>query len=63
MSTFVQPPALGCIIAMDLIVLYVDDEPPSTIYVASVRGVAVQVAFERRTLKPVFHLIGYRLWL
>jgi hypothetical protein len=26
-------------------------------------GVALQVAFERRTLKPVFHLIGYRLWV
>jgi hypothetical protein len=25
--------------------------------------VAVQVAFERQTLKPVFHLIGYRLWV
>jgi hypothetical protein len=27
------------------------------------RGVALQVAFERQTLKPVFHLIGYRLWV
>jgi hypothetical protein len=27
------------------------------------RVVAVQVAFERQTLKPVFHLIGYRLWV
>jgi hypothetical protein len=27
------------------------------------RAVAVQVAFERQTLKPVFHLIGYRLWV
>jgi hypothetical protein len=26
------------------------------------RVVALQVAFERQTLKPVFHLIGYRLW-
>jgi hypothetical protein len=26
------------------------------------RAVALQVAFERQTLKPVFHLIGYRLW-
>ena len=25
--------------------------------------VALQVAFERQTLKPVFHLIGYRLWV
>jgi hypothetical protein len=25
--------------------------------------VAVQVAFERQTLKPIFHLIGYRLWV
>jgi hypothetical protein len=25
--------------------------------------VALHVAFERHTLKPVFHLIGYRLWL
>jgi hypothetical protein len=25
-------------------------------------AVALQVAFERQTLKPVFHLIGYRLW-
>jgi hypothetical protein len=27
------------------------------------RGVALQAAFERQTLKPVFHLIGYRLWV
>jgi hypothetical protein len=27
------------------------------------RAVALHVAFERQTLKPVFHLIGYRLWL
>jgi hypothetical protein len=27
------------------------------------RAVAVQVAFERQTLKPVFHLIGYSLWV
>jgi hypothetical protein len=27
------------------------------------RGVALQVAFERQTLKPDFHLIGYRLWV
>jgi hypothetical protein len=26
-------------------------------------SVALQVAFERQTLKPVFHLIGYRLWV
>jgi hypothetical protein len=26
-------------------------------------GVALQVAFERQTLKPVFRLIGYRLWV
>jgi hypothetical protein len=25
--------------------------------------VALQVEFERQTLKPVFHLIGYRLWV
>ena len=25
--------------------------------------VALQVAFERQILKPVFHLIGYRLWV
>jgi hypothetical protein len=31
--------------------------------VAQHRGVALQVAFERQTLKPVFHLIGYRLWV
>jgi hypothetical protein len=24
---------------------------------------ALQVAFERQTLKPVFHFIGYRLWV
>jgi hypothetical protein len=27
----------------------------------AVRVVALQVEFERQTLKPVFHLIGYRL--
>jgi hypothetical protein len=26
------------------------------------RTVALQVAFERQTLKAVFHLIGVRLW-
>jgi hypothetical protein len=25
--------------------------------------VALQVAFESQILKPVFHLIGYRLWV
>jgi hypothetical protein len=25
--------------------------------------VALQVEFERRILKPVFHLIGFRLWV
>jgi hypothetical protein len=30
---------------------------------AGARGVALQVAFEKQTLKPVFHLIGYRLWV
>jgi hypothetical protein len=29
----------------------------------ALRDVALQVAFERHTLKPVFHLIGYRLWV
>jgi hypothetical protein len=27
------------------------------------RCVALQVAFERQILKPVFHSIGYRLWV
>jgi hypothetical protein len=27
------------------------------------RGVALLVAFERQILKPVFHLIGDRLWV
>jgi hypothetical protein len=27
------------------------------------RAVALQVAFERQILKPVFHLIGFRLWV
>jgi hypothetical protein len=30
---------------------------------ARLRFVAVQVAFETQTLKPVFRLIGYRLWV
>jgi hypothetical protein len=30
---------------------------------SGVLGVALQVAFERQTLKPFFHLIGYRLWV
>jgi hypothetical protein len=30
---------------------------------SSAPGVALQVAFERQTLKPIFHLIGYRLWV
>jgi hypothetical protein len=30
---------------------------------ASDPGVALQVAFERQILKPVFHLIGFRLWV
>jgi hypothetical protein len=28
-----------------------------------IQDVAVQVAFEWQTLKPVFHFIGYRLWV
>jgi hypothetical protein len=28
-----------------------------------VHAVAVQVAFERQILKPVFRLIGYRVWV
>jgi hypothetical protein len=27
------------------------------------RGVALQVEFERQILKPAFHLIGFRLWV
>jgi hypothetical protein len=27
------------------------------------RSVALQVEFERQTLKPVFHVIGNRLWV
>ena len=27
------------------------------------RDVALQVAFERQISKPVFHFIGYRLWV
>jgi hypothetical protein len=30
---------------------------------ASARDVALQVPFERQILKPVFHLIGFRLWV
>jgi hypothetical protein len=30
---------------------------------STLRAVALHVAFERETLKPVFHLIGYRLWV
>jgi hypothetical protein len=30
---------------------------------AGTHVVALQVAFERQTLKPVFYLIGYRLWV
>jgi hypothetical protein len=26
-------------------------------------GVALQVEFERQILKPVFHLIGFRIWV
>jgi hypothetical protein len=29
----------------------------------ALRAVALQVAFKRQILKPVFHLIGYRLWV
>jgi hypothetical protein len=29
----------------------------------SYRSVALQVEFEGQTLKPVFHLIGFRLWV
>jgi hypothetical protein len=27
------------------------------------RVVALQVEFERQSLKPVFHIIGFRLWV
>jgi hypothetical protein len=36
---------------------------PKEVGQADHRAVALQVAFERQTLKPVFHLIGYRLWV
>jgi hypothetical protein len=36
--------------------------PPPELLAAD-RGVALQVEFERQTLKPVFHLIGVRLWV
>jgi hypothetical protein len=38
-------------------------ERTSTMMARMDRDVALQVAFERQTLKPVFHLIGYRLWV
>jgi hypothetical protein len=37
--------------------------PEVTPRAGSTRYVAPQVEFERQTLKPVFHLIGYRLWV
>jgi hypothetical protein len=38
--------------------------PPFITWVTRMsHGVALRVAFERQTLKPVFHLIGYRLWV
>jgi hypothetical protein len=36
---------------------------PSDAAAAAAFAVALQVAFERQTLKPVFQLIGYRLWV
>jgi hypothetical protein len=36
---------------------------PLSCVISRYHGVALQVAFERQTLKPVFHLIGYRLWV
>jgi hypothetical protein len=33
------------------------------LYVAVPRCRALQVEFERQIFKPVFHLIGYRLWV
>jgi hypothetical protein len=41
-------------------------EPPARHAVClaeSIHDVALQVAFERQILKPVFHLIGFRLWV
>jgi hypothetical protein len=32
-------------------------------HVLRTRAVALQVEFERQILKPVFHLIGFRLWV
>ena len=32
-------------------------------HAAAVHRVALQVEFERQILKPVFHLIGFRLWV
>jgi hypothetical protein len=36
---------------------------PTSESAAYTHGVALQVAFERQTLEPAFHLIGYRLWV
>jgi hypothetical protein len=40
-------------------------QAPPAVHVKPPRAVALQVAFERQTLKPVFQLqlIGYRLWV
>jgi hypothetical protein len=49
-STAVQPPHL-------------DGERDVVRVARKRRGVALQIAIERQTLKPVFRLIGYRLWV
>jgi hypothetical protein len=55
----VSPVPRAC--AVLLLVRTMIKEPPKN--PRAYRGVALQVAFERQTLKPVFHLIGFRLWV
>jgi hypothetical protein len=45
-----------------LVLTKIDLLPKGTDLAGAVHVVALQVAFERQILKPVFRLIGYRLW-
>jgi hypothetical protein len=51
---FFQPPFGSAVVADRLGGVRGDDDT---------LGVALQVEFERQILKPVFHLIGFRLWV
>jgi hypothetical protein len=65
----VQSPTIGCCCASccgaaaNVMMRLISPAPFPLASITGHRAVALQVAFERQILKPVFHLIGYTLWV